>query len=122
VGIEFFHNAVQMVDTVDIILDISWSSAPDDGEFQPVEFGLNQNYPNPFNSITNISYALEKESAIQLNIFDISGRLIYELQDVKQTPGRYRIAFDASKLATGIYLVHLKAGGKEETKKMVLIR
>ena len=122
VMIEFFHNAVQAVNEVTVELDVSWSATPDVRQIQPTKFGLEQNCPNPFNSITNISYALDREALVQLKIYNISGRLIYNLACQKQTPGRYRIPFDASKLPTGIYLVHLAAGGKEETMKMVLIR
>ena len=106
----------------EISLDISLNSVFDDETNQPLEFNLDQNWPNPFNSITSISYSLDMETMVTLDIYDISGRLINSLQEGRQIPGKYRISFDASNLPNGIYLYRLKAGSRTEARKMVVMK
>ena len=40
----------------------------------PTEIALTQNYPNPFSSSTSISYELNKQTDVQLAIYDVLGR------------------------------------------------
>jgi len=89
---------------------------------KPMEFKLQQNYPNPFNPTTTISYQLYKKSNVQLTIYDITGREIKTLINQNQTSGQHSTNFDASGLASGIYIYNLKAGNFEQSRKMLLLR
>ena len=120
--IEFFHNAVQWMDTVSITLDVSWNTAPIVEQIQPVKFGLDQNYPNPFNSVTRISYAIERASEVNLTICDITGRIIKTLVSEEQSVGRHVVTFNAAALPSGLYFYRLEAYGRIAMRKMVLIR
>jgi hypothetical protein len=88
----------------------------------PVTYKLSQNYPNPFNPTTNIKYSIPKESLVSLKVFDILGREVANLVDLKQTAGSYEINFNASKLASGVYLYKIDTGDFVQTKKMQLIK
>ncbi len=89
----------------------------------PEEFNLHQNYPNPFNPSTTIKFSLPKASTISLNIYDINGKLVEELIANKYfESGVYSLQFDASKLASGIYLYTLSNGKQQITKKMTLLK
>ena len=85
-------------------------------------FKLNQNYPNPFNPSTTISYSLSSSSKVRLSIYDVTGRLISVPIDKKQSAGSYTVNFDASNLASGIYIYVLKSGSRISRKKMLLLR
>jgi hypothetical protein len=85
-------------------------------------FTLFQNFPNPFNSETRIQYELPQASKITLEIFDISGRKIAILIDSRRSAGIHEVPFEATHLASGIYLYRLTAGKYVQTKKMVLLR
>jgi len=86
-------------------------------------YKLAQNYPNPFNPTTSISFAVPEASVVEINIFDVSGRLIQTLvNNVKYAQGVYSIKFDASNLPSGMYYYRLKANEYIETRKMVLIK
>jgi hypothetical protein len=97
---------------------------------QPIQnYELFQNYPNPFNASTVISWQFAVSSRIKLSISDISGKAVAVLLNEKQPAGFHSIEFDASNLASGIYVYRLsvepltgKAGRFIETRKMVLIR
>ncbi|MEQ8523712.1 FG-GAP-like repeat-containing protein [Gracilimonas sp.] len=86
------------------------------------DFKLNQNYPNPFNPSTKISYNLPSSGNVKLQVFDITGRLVSTIVNQRQTGGSYTFNFDASQLASGIYIYRLEAAGLSETRRMTLIK
>ena len=88
----------------------------------PDDLLLLQNYPNPFNPSTTIKYSLYHRAHIQIEIFDISGKMVSSLINEVRQKGTYTIKFDGSKLACGIYFYRLKAMNKVIMKKMILIR
>ncbi len=90
----------------------------------PKEFSLAQNYPNPFNPITVIRFDLLEAARVTLDVFDINGRRVgVELdQNRRYAPGAHEITFDASGLASGIYIYRLTAGEFTASGKMVLMK
>lgn len=88
----------------------------------PLVYNLNQNYPNPFNPTTNISYTLPQQSNVKLRIYNILGQLIEELVNRNEGAGLHVVAFDASRLATGVYFYKLEAGNYTNVKKMLLLK
>ncbi|NWG28466.1 MAG: T9SS type A sorting domain-containing protein, partial [Ignavibacteriaceae bacterium] len=91
-------------------------------ELLPTEFTLYQNYPNPFNPTTTIKYDLPNVSEISLIIYDILGRIVKELVNTKQQAGRYEVQFDASHLASGVYVYQLIAEKYLNSRKMILLK
>ncbi|UCF65754.1 MAG: T9SS type A sorting domain-containing protein [bacterium] len=93
-------------------------------------FSLHQNYPNPFNPSTTIEFDLPKSSQVTLKIFNILGEGVATLVSDRLSAGSYSYEWDASNLASGIYLYRLQAGdpsqsagqGYFETRKMILMR
>ncbi|NLH62282.1 MAG: T9SS type A sorting domain-containing protein [Ignavibacteriales bacterium] len=88
----------------------------------PVGFALHQNYPNPFNPETVIRYQLPVSSKVTLGIYDILGKEVTKLVDKEQEAGRYQVTFDASKLASGVYICRIIAGDFVKTIKMSLVK
>jgi hypothetical protein len=88
----------------------------------PNTFILGQNYPNPFNPSSTIGYSVPQLSKVSLVIYDILGRQVATLVNEVKSAGTYQVSFDASELASGLYIYQLKAGSVEITKKMTLIR
>jgi M6 family metalloprotease-like protein len=88
----------------------------------PTEYALQQNYPNPFNPTTTIEYDLPDASKISVTIYDILGRKVKELVNEKQDAGRYKIQFDASNFASGIYIYQLIADKFYSAMKMILLK
>lgn len=91
-------------------------------EIAPNSFGLNQNFPNPFNPTTNISFNLDKRSAVKLTVFDVLGNEVAELvNDVRQA-GPQTVQFDGSNLSSGVYFYKLETASSVITKKMMLMK
>jgi hypothetical protein len=88
----------------------------------PSEFSVSQNYPNPFNPTTVIKYQLPKDSYVTLRLYDILGREVSVLVDGMKEAGYHEVSFDASRLASGMYLYSLKAGDFTSVRKLVLLR
>ena len=88
----------------------------------PKQFTLMQNYPNPFNPVTTIEYRLPASNFVKLYVYDILGRIVKSLVNEKQEAGYYRVGFDGSNLASGIYFYRIQAGSYFETRKMLLIK
>jgi photosystem II stability/assembly factor-like uncharacterized protein len=88
----------------------------------PNEFYLFQNYPNPFNPTTNIRFRISDFEFVTLKVYDILGNEFATLVDEYREAGSYEVEFDASGLASGLYLYRLQAEGYIETKKMILIK
>ena len=96
-----------------------------DGETEliPTKTELSQNYPNPFNPTTVINYSLSNPAKVSLKIYDILGREVRTLVNEKQTIGNYKVNFNASGLASGVYFYRLVAGSDVvSVKKMILLR
>lgn len=97
----------------------------DSNEEQENPFGyrLSQNYPNPFNPTTKIEFRLANTSNVTLKVFDVLGREVATiLDDVKYQGGSQTVEFDASRLASGVYLYQLKTNSFTQTRKMTLIK
>jgi hypothetical protein len=91
-------------------------------EVLPGDYSMTQNYPNPFNPTTMISFALPQDAKVLLSVYDVSGRQVATLVDGYRGAGVHDVTFDASNLASGIYLYRLQAGDFNATGKMVLMK
>lgn len=88
-----------------------------------LEYRLSQNYPNPFNPTTNIEFSIPQASNVSLKVYDLLGREVATLlNNVRFGSGSQTVSFDASNLASGVYLYRLKAGAFIQTRKMTLIK
>lgn len=88
----------------------------------PNEFNLSQNYPNPFNPNTKIEFNVHEYSYVTLKVYNVLGKEVKVLVDRLESPGTYKVTFNADKLSSGIYFYVLHSGEHIQTKKMVLIK
>jgi hypothetical protein len=98
------------------------SSVAEDLHVKPVVYALEQNYPNPFNPTTVVSSQLPAASNVRLVVYDLLGREVAVLVNEQRPAGYYKDSFDASSLASGIYIYRLTAGSFVETRRMVLVK
>ncbi len=89
----------------------------------PTKFGLEQNYPNPFNPSTNINFSLPENSKVTLAVYDMLGRRVATLLDnAELNAAVHSVKFDASALASGMYIYRIEAGSFTSIRKMMLIK
>ena len=85
-------------------------------------YNLNQNYPNPFNPTTTINYSIAEDGIVTLEILNILGERIKTMVNEFKTKGNHNISFNASSLASGVYVYKLQAGDFISSKKMILLK
>jgi 3-phytase len=86
----------------------------------PIKFELQQNYPNPFNPSTNIVYVLPRVMHVRLAIYDVLGREVATLVDMRQSAGAHSVRFDANGFGSGLYFYRLETEGFTKLRKMLL--
>ncbi|HRS53109.1 MAG TPA: T9SS type A sorting domain-containing protein [Bacteroidales bacterium] len=82
---------------------------------------LGQNSPNPAIVNTTIPYAIEKNSNVKMEIFDIKGHLVMTINEGFKKAGHYTITI-SNELAPGTYYYSLVTDNNRLTKKMTLIK
>lgn len=84
-------------------------------------------YPNPFTLNVNITFTLESNARVTLDIYDLTGRKMATLVDGELKPGRHRFAWgaqnkDGQRVQPGVYFYSLKDGEKATAGKLILTR
>lgn len=93
----------------------------------PGEFSLRQNFPNPFNPETTIEFETPVREQVRLEIYNILGQRVRTLANEVYAPGRYRVVWNGrdeagEPVASGIYILHFRAGNFVKNQRMVLLR
>ena len=77
----------------------------------PLAYALEGAYPSPFNPTTTIRFALPEQARVQLEVFDALGRRVATLAEGSYRAGWHQATFEASSLASGVYLYRIEADG-----------
>jgi len=88
----------------------------------PTEYALHGAYPNPFNPTTNINFDLPVSGQVKLAVYDLQGRLVQTLVDGQRSAGAHTVTFNASNLASGVYIYAITAGDFQASGKVVLMK
>lgn len=88
---------------------------------------LRQNSPNPFNAATQIEYSLNRDTEVQLAVYNILGQRIATLVEGFQTGGLHTAIWDGrdsngNDTPSGIYFARMITTEVLMTRKMVLLR
>jgi hypothetical protein len=106
-----------------VISDSRISKLKVSSELIPTVYALEQNYPNPFNPSTTIEFSLPEDvSSVKLTVYNALGERVAELVNGSLTAGRYSYQWDASDVATGMYIYELRTDNFVSIKKMVLLK
>jgi len=95
----------------------------------PQSTRLEQNYPNPFNPTTDVRYQVSRVIDVRISVYDLLGRELAVIVNERKAPGNYEVPFDASGLASGVYIYRMTAGlpagqggSFVQTRKMIVVR
>ena len=69
-----------------------------------------------------ITYQVPADGQVTLKVYDLLGREVRTLVNHFQRIGRYSVMFDASRLASGVYVCSLTSGSHAAAKRMVLMK
>jgi len=80
-----------------------------------------QSIPNPFTDATTIQFNLSESSPIQLDVFDLLGRVVQPVFSGKLAAGPHQ--FEVSNLPeSGLYFYRLQVGDQVVTKQMICVK
>ena len=93
----------------------------------PGAFVLSPNYPNPFNAETTIRYDLPEAGVVRLFVHNLAGQHVRTLVDGGRAAGRYSARWEGrddagQKMASGVYVCRMEAGGFSAVRKLMLVR
>jgi hypothetical protein len=93
----------------------------------PLQTMLNMLSPNPFSRNITIRYQVAKSSMVNLMVYDLSGRLVRNLESGLIEPGYYNVVWDGRddmgrKSSTGIYFVKFNTSDYDKIEKVILLK
>lgn len=111
----------------------TWTGAPREFEWDgvtraaetaalPQRFEVGRAYPNPFNPATTLTVTVPEAADLDVRVFNSLGQEVRSVADRRVQPGEHRIVFDATGLASGVYLLHVRAGTTEDIQKVIYLR
>jgi hypothetical protein len=108
------------------VIEKAGLSAASVESFVPKAFALEQNYPNPFNPSTVIEYALPENAKVTLTVYNVLGQEVARVLDQEQEAGVYKVNWNASGLASGVYIYNIKVESPSknytDSKRMMLLK
>ena len=83
---------------------------------------MSQNNPNPFDRSTQIDINLPNDGQVQLHVFDINGKMVYQ-SNKAYNKGMNNIIIDAEDILgnNGIYYYRISFNDQSITRKMIMI-
>jgi hypothetical protein len=88
----------------------------------PSEITIHGAYPNPFNPETVISFTVPNTERVKVTVHNLLGQEVALLTDQILTAGEHRLSWNASDVASGIYLVRLISAETQLTQKVCYLR
>ena len=79
-------------------------------------------HPNPFKSQMTIEYSLPRSGLVSLQVYNLTGQRVARLMEGEAKPGVHVQQWQAPDIPSGIYFLHLRAGGETITQRAVLAR
>lgn len=109
-------------------LDVQWSvtSSVPDRDVELVGPRLAPCSPNPLRASTTLRFTLPEALSSRLEIFDISGRLVRRLLDRPLATGAHSVTWNrcddtGNRVAAGVYMARIDAGGRSDAMRVVVV-
>jgi hypothetical protein len=77
-------------------------------------------YPNPISQSATLSFLLNEESSVVIQILDVNGRSLKIMAQKNFSQGSHELTFNRELLPAGIYFLQLKTDEGVMMKKMVI--
>ena len=88
------------------------------------EYSINNNakiYPNPIIETFTLEFTLFETSVLEINIFDVSGKIVKTLYEGKGNQGENIFSFNKANLSTGTYFLSIKSNSKIIKNEKIII-
>ncbi|MFC2150727.1 right-handed parallel beta-helix repeat-containing protein [Calditrichota bacterium] len=121
---EFFMSVNGNGDDGEVYAHLTVNPYSVDLEITPLPFDVRISalYPNPFNSTARIEYQLPSAMPVRLDLFDLNGRRLINMEQGLKQAGMHSSRIDATILPAGQYFLKLKTPQQEAVKSLVLVK
>jgi 1,4-alpha-glucan branching enzyme len=99
----------------------------DGPDVSAVSLRLHPPYPNPTAGGAKVAFDLAKPGQARLAVYDVSGRLVRVLGEGAHPAGRSEVSWNSTnrrgdRVAAGVYIIRIEAGGREALRKAIVLR
>lgn len=77
-------------------------------------------FPNPASNFTTLEYSLAKQAKVNVDLIDVSGKLMQTLFSADKSSGTHVYQFDVNQLSPGVYFVRFTANGEAGVQKLMV--
>jgi hypothetical protein len=88
----------------------------------PEKTALSEAYPNPFNPVTTISFGLDLDADVSIQVYNLQGRMVETLANQYMQAGYHSVTWNADQHSSGVYFVKMMADDYVSTQKLLLIK
>lgn len=80
--------------------------------------------PNPFNPSTSLNVIVDKSGYVSVKVYNLVGQQVATLADgyMDANSAGYTVHWNASNMASGVYLVRAESAGQVSTQKLMLLK
>jgi hypothetical protein len=108
-------------------LDVTYDEATSAAMAAIPGFRLRPNSPNPFRRSTTLEFEIPRSARVQINVYDVGGRLVAEVLDEVRNAGTQSVVWDGrdrsnTPVPSGVYWARLQAGDLHAAVRMVRLR
>jgi hypothetical protein len=103
-----------------LVLDTTVASIKQGNGVVPLGPALFTSYPNPFNGQTLITYEINHQMRVDLEVFNMLGQRVANLASGDHSPGRYQVFFKGTGVASGVYFARLRTRTWQRVIEMIL--
>lgn len=128
-GIQYYYDGVpdstavgpQAGRAVKFTTDVPAVTVAERPRTRPPAFAFPAPFPNPAADQVQVRFTLPAAAPVELSLYDVAGRRVRRLLGgLRLGPGTYRYTFDLRDLRSGLYFLHLQAGARKATQKLVI--
>jgi hypothetical protein len=107
-----------VLDTSSLLLGNTQS----DANTNPTSFAISGIFPNPASDSVNLELALPNNSNVEIEIYDLSGRLVMQKNLGELSAGEQRIELITGGLQSGVYTIIAQNSSEKSSARLVVTR
>jgi len=123
-----YHLGTADVNNIDLVeITNPYTSGSNAETGTPEHFILHQNYPNPFNPSTSLTFSMDREAAVVVDIYTSRGDFVRRLANRRMGALTHTLNWDGKDqggrvLPSGRYICRVRAGEESRTIRLVKVR
>ena len=109
-------------DVVDVVVGTAGGQEIFANVVEVMDFGLSAAYPNPFNPTTSMNLSVAEAGNVSVQVYNLVGQIVSTVVDGHMEVGSHSISWNASDLASGVYLVKAVSQDNVSVQKVMLVK